>query len=373
MRILYGVVGEGMGHAIRSRVIIDHLMKHEGHEIEVVVSGRAHDVLKSYFPEVHQIWGLAMTYRDNQFKMVRSAVENTKEALTGLPRNIRRYFEVTKDFAPDCVISDFESWAYLYGKRHRIPVISVDNIQMVNRCRHPEELAQSHERDFSVTRRFVKGKLPGCDHYYITTFFYPEVRKKRTTLVPPVLRPAILEAEPSEGAHILMYLTSASAEHFLEILHQSGHTFRVYGMRRDLTEEVQDGNVTLCPFDEERFVEDLASSQAVIANGGFTLLSEAVHLHKPVLSIPVRSQFEQVMNGFYIEHLGYGYTSDELDLATLQHFLERLPRYRQSLAGYDRSVGNRLLFDKLDEHLDRYAGGVGRRRSKRASKKEGPR
>ena len=25
MRILYGVVGEGMGHAMRSRVVIDHL------------------------------------------------------------------------------------------------------------------------------------------------------------------------------------------------------------------------------------------------------------------------------------------------------------------------------------------------------------
>lgn len=41
MRILYGVAGEGMGHATRSRVVIDHLTRH--HEVEVVVSGRAHD------------------------------------------------------------------------------------------------------------------------------------------------------------------------------------------------------------------------------------------------------------------------------------------------------------------------------------------
>jgi len=27
MRILYGVVGEGMGHAMRSRVILDHLVR----------------------------------------------------------------------------------------------------------------------------------------------------------------------------------------------------------------------------------------------------------------------------------------------------------------------------------------------------------
>ena len=40
MKIIYGVVGEGMGHATRSRVILEHLLS-EGHEICVVVSGRA--------------------------------------------------------------------------------------------------------------------------------------------------------------------------------------------------------------------------------------------------------------------------------------------------------------------------------------------
>jgi len=39
MRILYGVVGEGMGHAMRSRVILDELVKE--HQVQVVVSGRA--------------------------------------------------------------------------------------------------------------------------------------------------------------------------------------------------------------------------------------------------------------------------------------------------------------------------------------------
>jgi uncharacterized protein (TIGR00661 family) len=237
---------------------------------------------------------------------------------------------------------------------------------MINRCHHPHELKR-YDRDFSLHRAFVKGKLPGCDHYYITTFFYPEVRKKRTTLVPPVLRPDILQAPVSQGDHILMYLTSASAGHFLDILHQTDTPFRVYGMRRDLTADVVEGNVTLRPFDEQTFVADLASSRAVIANGGFTLLSEAVYLHKPVLSIPVRGQIEQVMNGFYIEQLGYGYTSDELDLATLRHFLDNLDGYRSALTGYTQPGGNRVLFEQLDERLDRLAG-VGRRRTRRASR-----
>ena len=51
MRILYGVVGEGMGHAIRSKTICEHLVS-EGHEVKIVVSGRAHALLAASFDDV---------------------------------------------------------------------------------------------------------------------------------------------------------------------------------------------------------------------------------------------------------------------------------------------------------------------------------
>ena len=57
MKILYGVVGEGMGHATRSVVILRQLVAH--HEVEIVVSGRAHAFLQKAFPDlkVHEIAG----------------------------------------------------------------------------------------------------------------------------------------------------------------------------------------------------------------------------------------------------------------------------------------------------------------------------
>jgi len=358
MRILYGIVGEGMGHAIRSRAVIEHLAREEGHEIAIVVSGRAYEVLKGTFPDVHRIWGLSMTYRDNEFRMIRSVVENVKNSLEGIPENIAQYFEIAGTFHPDCVISDFESWSYLYGVRHGVPVISLDNIQMITRCTHPEAFVSLHEKDFLFTKAFVKGKLPLCEHYYVTTFFYPEVRKPETTLVPPVLRREILDASVSDGEHVLVYQTSESAGDLPAILRSLDLPFVVYGYRRDIAEDAADGNVTYRPFNEARFIEDLASARAVIANGGFTLLSEAVHLGKPVLSIPVKSQFEQVLNGHYLEGLGYGYAADELDASTARFFLSNLETYRKALAGYDRSGSNARLFALLDERLDRMAAGV---------------
>ena len=53
MKILYGVVGEGMGHATRSRVVLEHLTKY--HDVHIVVSGRARDYLAKRFENVHNI------------------------------------------------------------------------------------------------------------------------------------------------------------------------------------------------------------------------------------------------------------------------------------------------------------------------------
>ena len=46
MRILYGVVGEGMGHAMRSAVVLEHLVS-RGHEVAIFVSGRAAEYLSA--------------------------------------------------------------------------------------------------------------------------------------------------------------------------------------------------------------------------------------------------------------------------------------------------------------------------------------
>ena len=359
MKILYGVVGEGMGHAIRSKVVIDHLIKDENHEVQVVVSGRAYNVLSDYFPGVHKIWGLSMSYKENEFNVIKSVVQNIKKALdSGLPDNIRQYFELTAEFKPDCVISDFESWSYLYGMRHQIPVIGIDNIHMVSRCRHPEELLKIHKGNYEISKNFTKGKTPRSTHYYIPTFFYPEVRKQRTTLVPSILRNEILEAKKTVKDHIVVYQTSESCADLPEILKKIDKPFFVYGFKREIKEVVKENNITYKPFSEKGLVRDLSSAFGVIANGGFTLLSESVYLQKPILSIPIQSQFEQVLNAHYLEELGFGYSMDKLDKETILYFIEHIDNYRDNLSKYKQEEGNGILFNLLDEQLDTISAGL---------------
>jgi uncharacterized protein (TIGR00661 family) len=357
MRILYGVVGEGMGHATRSRVLLEELIRE--HEVHIVVSGRAKDYLAKRFENVHGIWGFTLAYEGNSVKKWQTVLQNVSGAVKGWPHNIRQYFELVEEFKPDVVVSDFESFSYFFARNHRLPVISVDNMQVINRCKHDPALLSGWEDAFEGTRAIVKSKLPGCFHYLVTTFFYPPVRKERTTLLPSILRPEILSAKSEPGEHLLVYQTSTTNTALPEILKQSGIPCRVYGLRRDITEDLQDGNLTYRPFSEKGFIDDLRTARAVVAGGGYTLMSEAVYLHKPMLSLPVGGQFEQVLNALYLEKLGYGMYAPELTLDGLREFLQRVPRCQEALKGYQQD-GNVKMIEALREQISRAAEYKGR-------------
>jgi uncharacterized protein (TIGR00661 family) len=359
MRILYGVVGEGMGHAIRSRVVLDELVAR--HDVQVVVSGRAHDYLAKRANDhllVKKIWGFTIVTEDNEVRNFRTLLENVRGALTGgWPKNIKTYFEIADSFRPDVVISDFESWSYLYGVNHGLPVVSVDNMQIINRCKHEPEMIAGHEASFQIAKGIVKAKVPGAYHYLITSFFYPPIRKKRTSLHPPILRPGILAAKSERGEHLLVYQTYTTNEELPRLLDRLGIECRVYGLRRDLHEPVREGNLVYKPFSEEGFIEDLRTARGVISSAGFTLMGEAVYLRKPMLSEPVAKQFEQILNARYLEKEGYGLCAEPIAEPRLREFLARLPEFEENLSRHSQD-GNKDLLSKLESVLDLASRGI---------------
>ncbi|HQK20080.1 MAG TPA: glycosyltransferase family protein, partial [Polyangiaceae bacterium] len=108
MRVLYGVVGEGMGHATRSKVVIAHLLENN-HRVRIVVSGRAYHFLKKHFDDVVEIQGLSITYDDGAMDRDRSVLDNMMRSPAIVVGNAAAYFERVVDFAPQLVISDFDS------------------------------------------------------------------------------------------------------------------------------------------------------------------------------------------------------------------------------------------------------------------------
>jgi len=357
VRLLYGVVGEGMGHATRSRVVLDHLLE-QGHRIRVVVSGRAHDFLHETFDDrdgidIVEIEGLSLAFDGPSIDVHETILSNLELFPAKLRANLKAYFGLMSDgFEADAVISDFESWAYFYARNHLIPVISIDNMQVINRCRHPPEITDGVKRDFRLSRAIVSAKLPGAYHYLAATFFVPEVRKKRTTLVPPILRPEVLEAVRERGDHVLVYQSGASDDALLELLATLPGEFRVYGFHTD----ERRGNVVLRPFSEDGFLDDLRTAKGAIATGGFSLMSECVHLGVPLLAVPLDGQFEQELNSRWLARLGYGSWTPSLSADVIARFLERTEDHERSLADYPRQ-GNETTLACVDELLARIDNG----------------
>ena len=145
MRILYGVAGEGMGHATRSHAFLTDIVA--DHDVLIVASGRAHDYLAKHFPQVREILGFSLAYEDNAIRRWETVAQNLRGAVSGWPAQVRSFYEIARDFSADVVVSDFESFVLTVARRERVPAISVDNIMMLDRCRHDDGIIRGDTDD----------------------------------------------------------------------------------------------------------------------------------------------------------------------------------------------------------------------------------
>lgn len=343
LRVLYGVNGEGMGHATRSEVVIDSLLGR--HDVRTMASGAAFRFLTERLPRVEEIFGPTFALEEGEIRRWATVRQNLQLARHELPETIRHWVDEVEDWQPDVVISDFEPLAGVYARLSRTPLIVVGNINMLDRCRHDREIIGHDREDFLLARTVARSMVPGAVEYIVTTYFEPPIARGGTTLVPPIVRPEIVDARPERGDHLVVY--SSGDEALVEALRTAGIRCLVYGMRGGPDETVTDGNLELRPRSNDGFIEALRTARGVVAGGGFSLLSEAVYLGKPILSIPLRGQFEQTMNARYTERLGYGVCAAEPAPEVVRDFVRRIPEFEQALAGYEQS-GNAVALREIE-------------------------
>lgn len=336
--ILYGVNGEGSGHSTRAKEIITHLQG-EGHRVNVVSFDRGLRNLKSEF-EVTEIYGLRLAYVRNRVRYRKTIIGNLLKAPRAA-RSIRELTRLAEQWAIELVITDFEPLSCRVAHHLGVPVISIDNQHLLTRAEisYPRECRNDAAAAKLVTRFMTRG----CDAYLVISFFEAPLRRRDTFLFPPILRQEVLQAQPAGGDCVLVYVTSPSAE-LAELLKRIRQRFVCYGFDR----EGEEANLIFRKPSLDGFLADLAGCKAVLANSGFSLISEALHLRKPYLAWPLKRQFEQVFNAYYIQKMGYGAWWDDLNKERIESFLFNLEEYRENLAGYPAQDNSRI-FGKLDE------------------------
>lgn len=342
--ILYGVNGEGAGHSTRAREVLSHLVD-QGHTVHVATFDRGLRNLGEHF-EVTEIYGFRFAYVNNRVRYKKTIAKNLMTVrLAG--RSLARLEELVEKWKTDVVITDFEPLTCHVGHKKRLPVISIDNQHCLTNAivSYPRE----YRRDAAAAKLVTRLMTPRANAYLVISFFVADVKKRNTFMFPPLLRQEVLDAAPTQGEHVLVYVTSP-APGLARLLSSVRCRFVAYGFDR----EGPEGNIIYKKPSLEGFFADLTSAQAIVANSGFSLVTEALHLGKPYLAVPVSHQFEQIFNAHWLEKMGYGVYWKELSKERVEAFLYNLPQYRERLAEYPRR-GNSELFQKLDELIAGYA------------------
>ncbi len=328
-KIVYSMAGEGRGHATRVKTIVESL-RHE-HEIHLLAPGDAYELLAPAYAgtDVHIRRLPAL-----RFGYGRSAAIDPLRTIGGggkyfahMPKLRRQVGDFLRKLGPDLAIVDFEPILPRAARDVGVPFISLD---------HQHVLVVSDFRELPPFLRLctnaggvaVRRWSPGQSAIVVSSFYKPPLRTawRAAQQVGVLLRPQIASRKGERGQHLVAYFRRTVNPNVLDALERLGRDVRVYGAG----ELPSRGKVSFRPVSEQGFIDDLATSEALIASAGNQVVGEALHLGKPVFGIPEPMNFEQHVNAHFIQTSGAGECSshDGLTPERIDDFLQRIDEFR---------------------------------------------
>ncbi|WP_165076217.1 MULTISPECIES: glycosyltransferase family protein [unclassified Desulfovibrio] len=345
-RVLYGIHGTGHGHAMRGLTLARRLPEHE---FLFVANDDAARVLEPEF-RVYRLPNLGTVFKNYKVDMG-ATIARAVPLLLHRERYIDETLRLIDDFQPHVCMTDLEYFVPRAAERANLPCLTLDHQHIITSCRHDLPLNMRWDA-------FVQGLTPRwlfrpTSANLIISFYAPPLLPRyaaTTRIAPPILRGRVLGLTPRDEGHVLVYQSNSTHRKLIDILRAgTSRTCYVYGYVR---EEGREGNVIFKRKSEEEFLELLASCAYVVQGGGHTLMSEALYLGKPVLSLPIRAMVEQRFNALYLERLGYGMQADLPSLTpdALSDFEARLDAYKAAIA-QGNFCGNKLVFGLVDTFI----------------------
>lgn len=304
MKILYGVQTTGHGHLVRSTPVIQAL-RARGHEVHVLLSGPRPDPLwlERIGEPLHVRPGLT-------FSVVAGEIRYLSTVLRARPLRLLRDVLDLRGARWDLIVTDYEpvtAWhARLTGQRS----VGIGHLYAFN---HDVPMARGNFANRTVLRQFAPVHTAAGSHY--AHFGAP--------ILPPFVAPEVraLERAAVEDDLVLAYLPWEDRAGLLRKLRRfPNFRFRVYDR---VAHRENHGNVEVHPVSRLQFAADIARCRGIIANAGFTLSSEALHLGISLLVKPIHGQVEQESNAVALQQLGLGAVSPRLSTRDIADWLMR--------------------------------------------------
>ncbi len=302
IKILYGVQGTGNGHITRARVMAKALNQRDDIEVDFLFSGR--DPSKYFDMEV---FGDYRTRTGLTFATKDGAISQLQTLKQSHPVKFIRDVRQLDVSGYDLLLNDFEPITAWAARRQKLPSISISH-QAAFTHAVPKQGATFFDK--TVMRYFAPTDIALGVHWY--HFGHP-------------IMPPFIEDQPDTEMTdnlFLVYLPFEELddiEHMLEPL--SEHNFACF--HPNIEQDRQQGHIQWFKPSKSGFHQRLKRCQGVIANGGFELSSECLHLGKKLLIKPLNGQFEQLSNLLTLQQLGLCHPMHQLDTDIVEQWLHQ--------------------------------------------------
>jgi len=231
---------------------------------------------------------------------------------------IQRRVQVAR---PNLILNFYDMLGGLYAFVYRppIPIVAVGHQFLFF---HPDfPTGREHWWDIQAVRWNTLVTALGARICLALSFTpLPDLPSRGIRVVPPLLRAAVLRAEPRAGTHFLAYVLNPGYAEELDGWHRDHPDVELHCFwdRTDAPAVTSPRwGLTFHRLDDRVFLDLLATCCGYASTAGFESVCEAAYLGKPVLVVPTGNHVEQRCNALDAERAGLAEWRTDFDLTGL--------------------------------------------------------
>lgn len=325
MRFLFIIQGEGRGHLTQS-IAMRQMLTEAGHEVVGVMVGKSPArQLPNFFLRQMQLPiypfespNFLPTAKNKQVCLTRSLAYNVL-CVPKFLRSMHYIQQVIRESEVDVVVNFYElltGLTYLVYRPKAVLVCVAHQYLFL----HPDfEFPRANRLSLFSLRLFTRVTAIGATKRLALSFRkMREVPRLGIVVVPPLLRQALFEMQPTKGDYLHGYLLNSGFSDEIRAWHQRhpAVAMRFFWDKKGAQEVTQiDARLSFHRLDDQLFLRYMAGAKAYATTAGFESVCEAMYLGKPILMVP--THIEQTCNAFDAQRSGCCAVADEFDLDAL--------------------------------------------------------
>lgn len=345
MRVVLGICGLGNGHRMRQRSIIEYLQK-AGHRLCIVTARSVEKFFSESYPNIPVVYMAVPWISANAVGI------NFAETLDAMPNasnflkdsfSCFRQIESFLGGVADIALTDYEPYAAQYAFARELPLVCLEQQSKFMGFDTPNISGYSRHEESARLNYF----FPNASARLCTSFFPMEYERTKypvhvfKALIGEDVR--IVKEEMGGNTNekmILVYLSpfAPSPPKLINAIAALAekpdneiHVFGELDSREILSNEK---NIFFEEFDRKKFIRYLCCSRMVLSTSGHQLISEAIALEVPVLTIPFGT-YEQHFNAYSLEKYNLGKNGTFLSKKEIYKFLESAEYYSLQIKKYN--------------------------------------